>query len=232
MTFFHKNIKFLREQRQMNHEKIALMCGISVDTLRHLEAGTKEPSLDDLINITEALNYPLDRLIMDNLEKNYYLLKSFEFKLLALDIDGVLTDGGMIYTEQGDEIKKFNTKDGLAIKSLTAAGKTVGFISSGGNNRIIENRANTLGVQKITTGTWKKAEILEQWCSELNIGFENVAYVGDDINDIAAIKKCGLSACPSNAVSQVKEVVSIVLSKKGGEGCIREFVDKYIMEVR
>jgi len=165
-------------------------------------------------------------------KKKYYMLENFKFQFLALDIDGVLTDGGMYYTEGGDEFKKFNAKDGLAIKALTDMGKYVGFISSGINGKIIEKRAELLGVQKVYIGTWKKAEVLEQWCKELNIDLENVAYIGDDVNDIPAIQKAGLSACPADAVPLVKEAVNIVLSEKGGEGCVREFVEKYIMEIR
>ena len=232
MTFLHKNIKFLREQMQISYEQLAMMCSMNVDSLKTIENGTIEPRLQDLLSLAEALNYPVDRLIIENLEKNYYLFKSFEFKFLALDIDGVLTDAGIYYTENGDQIKKFNAKDGLAIKTLCDAGKYVGFISSGKNSKIIENRAELLGVQKVYTGTWKKAEVIEEWCKELNIGFENVAYVGDDINDLSAIKKAGLSACPADAVTLVKESVNIILSKKGGEGCVREFVEKYIMAIR
>jgi 3-deoxy-D-manno-octulosonate 8-phosphate phosphatase (KDO 8-P phosphatase) len=231
MTFINKNIKFLREQRQMTHEQLAMMCNINIDNLKTIENGAVEPNLQELVLLAQALNYPVDRLIIENLEKNYYLLKGFEFKFLALDIDGVLTDAGVYYTENGDELKKFNAKDGLAIKTLTGVGKFVGFISSGKNSNIIENRAALLGVQKVYFGTWKKAEILEEWCKELNIGFENIAYIGDDINDLPAIQKAGLTACPADAVPLVKEAVNIVLSKKGGEGCVREFVEKYIMEI-
>jgi YrbI family 3-deoxy-D-manno-octulosonate 8-phosphate phosphatase len=138
----------------------------------------------------------------------------------------------MYYTESGDEFKKFNSKDGLAIKTLTGAGKYVGFVSSGKNSHIIENRAALLGVQKVYVGIGKKDEILEDWCKELNIGFENIAYIGDDTNDLPAIQRAGLTACPADAVPLVKEAVNIVLSKKGGEGCVREFVEKYIMELR
>ncbi|MFH0867309.1 MAG: HAD hydrolase family protein [Bacteroidota bacterium] len=232
MTFIGKNIKFLREQQQMSHKQLALMCSITIDSLKTIENGALEPDLQQMILLAEALNYPIDRLIADNLEKNYYTLKSFDFKFLALDIDGVLTDGGMYFTESGDEFKKFNTKDGLAIIALTSAGKQVGFISSGINSKIIEKRAKLLGVQKVYIGTWKKAEVLEGWCKELNIGFENVAYVGDDVNDLPVIEKVGLSSCPADAVSLVKEAVNIVLSKKGGEGCVREFVEKYLMDIR
>lgn len=232
MTFTGKNIKFLREQQQVSHKKLAMMCNMSVDLLKAIENSTSEPDLQQLILFAEALNYPIDRLIADNLEKNYYTLKSFDFKFLALDVDGVLTDGGMYYSENGDELKKFNTKDGLAIISLAKAGKSVGFISSGINGKIIEKRAQLLGVQKVYVGTWKKLEVLEGWCREMNIGFENVAYVGDDVNDIPVIEKVGLSACPSDAVNLVKEAVDIVLSKKGGDACLREFVEKYLMEIR
>ena len=232
MTNFNKNIKFLREQNQMTHQQLSMMCNITVESLKTFETTSTEPTLTELVFLAEALNFPVDRLILDNLEYNNSILKNFEFKFLALDIDGVLTDAGMYCTENGDEFKKFNAKDGLAIKTLTATGKHVGFISSGKNNKIIESRAELLGVQKVYTGTWKKAEILEEWCKELNIGFENIAYIGDDVNDLPAIRKVGLSACPSDAANLVKETVNIILSKKGGEGCVREFIDKYIMEIK
>ncbi len=232
MTFINKNIKFLREQKQMTHSQLATMCNMTVDLLKTVENGAFEPKLDDLISLATALNFPVERLITDNLEKNHYNMKSFTFKFLALDVDGVMTDAGVYYTENGDEMKKFNAKDGLAIKTLVAAGKYVGFITSGKNNKIVENRAELLGVQKVFVGTWKKTEVIESWCKELKIDFENVAYIGDDVNDLAAIKKSGLSACPADAVTLVKSAVDIILSKKGGEGCVREFVDKYIMEVK
>jgi 3-deoxy-D-manno-octulosonate 8-phosphate phosphatase (KDO 8-P phosphatase) len=232
MTLINKNIKFLREQKQLTHSQLATMCNMTVDMLKTLENGAFEPKLQELLLLSEALNCPVERLITDNLEKNHYMLKSFSFKFLALDIDGVLTDGGMYYTENGDELKKFNAKDGLAIKTLTAAGKYVGFVSSGKNNKMIESRAELLGVQKVFVGTWKKVEVIESWCKELKIDFENVAYIGDDTNDLPAIKKAGLSACPYDAIPLVKKAVHIVLSKKGGEGCVREFVEKYIMEIK
>lgn len=232
MNFIHKNIKFLREQRQLSHKQLGVMCNLSADAIKSLENGISEPKLDELVLFSEALNYPVDRLILENLEKTYYQLKSFDFKFLALDIDGVLTDAGMYYTEGGDEFKKFNAKDGLAIKTLSASGKYVGFISSGKNSKIINNRAELLGVQKVYVGTWNKLEVLENWCKELQIGLENVAYIGDDVNDLKVMERIGLSACPADAVPLVKEVAHIILSKKGGEGCVREFVDKYIVEIR
>ncbi len=155
-------------------------------------------------------------------------MKNFDFKFLVTDIDGVLTDGGMYYTESGDEFKKFNAKDGMAIKILLSEGYQVGFLSSGTNSNIINNRAKTIGVEYVMTGTWKKLEQLKKWCEELNILLENVAYIGDDLNDLEVIKAVGLSACPADAVDEIKKEADIILTKKGGEACLREFVDNYI----
>ncbi len=157
-------------------------------------------------------------------------MKKIDFKFLVTDIDGVLTDGGMYYTESGDEFKKFNTKDGMAIKGLISDGYNVGFLSSGTNSNIINNRAKTLGVQYVLAGTWKKLEQLQKWCEELNISIKNVAYIGDDINDLEVIKAVGLSACPADAVDIIKKESDIVLSRKGGDACLREFVDNFILK--
>ena len=98
MNFIHKNIKFLREQRQLSHKQLGVMCNLSADAIKSLENGISEPKLDELVLFSEALNYPVDRLILENLEKTYYQLKSFDFKFLALDIDGsiwIATDEGL-----------------------------------------------------------------------------------------------------------------------------------------
>lgn len=157
-------------------------------------------------------------------------MKSFDFKFLVTDIDGVLTDGGMYYTESGDEFKKFNAKDGMAIKILLSEGYHVGFLSSGTNSNIIKNRAKTIGVEYVMIGTWKKLEQLKKWCDELNISIDNVAYIGDDINDLVVIKAVGLSACPADAVDEIKKEADIILTKKGGDACLREFVDNYLFK--
>jgi len=94
------------------------------------------------------------------------------------------------------------------------------------------HRAKVLGVQKVYIGTWKKMEILEKWCEELKISLKQVAYIGDDLNDIPVINKVGLSACPADAAEEVKENVNIILSLRGGQGCVREFADKYLSEFR
>jgi len=158
---------------------------------------------------------------------SFYKYKNI--KLIIIDIDGVMTDGGMYYTENGDEMKKFNTKDGMAIKNIIKNGMQIGFLSSGKNINIIQNRADLLGVQNVYAGYEKKTKILDEWIDKLNISYEQVAYIGDDINDIDAMSKCKIKACPNDAVSSIKDIVDIVLSRNGGEACVREFIDKYIV---
>lgn len=156
------------------------------------------------------------------------LLHPHPIKMLLLDIDGVLTDGGMYYTESGDEFKKFDTKDGLAIKTLTKKGFNVGFISAGKNKNLIESRAKLLGVQHCYVGFEPKLSILDAWLKEMGLEYRNVLYVGDDLVDLDIFNAGVLSACPADAVKVIKDNAKIILSKKGGKGCVRELVDNYL----
>jgi 3-deoxy-D-manno-octulosonate 8-phosphate phosphatase (KDO 8-P phosphatase) len=157
--------------------------------------------------------------------------KKPDIRFLVLDVDGVLTDGGMYYTESGDEFKKFNTKDGLGIKRLTADGFPVAFLSSGKNKKLIASRAKLLGVQYVYVGFDEKLGILEDWCKKLKVDPKHVAYIGDDVNDLKVIPFVGFTACPADAVARVKKSVNIVLRKKGGDACVREFIERFIREV-
>ena len=148
--------------------------------------------------------------------------------MLALDVDGVMTDGGMYYTDSGEEVKRFDTKDGRGIIHLMKEGVEVVVISSGFKTTIIENRCKTLGIKKFYVGTDPKIGILQQFCQELGIDMQNVAYIGDDINDRDIINSVGFSACPADAVGSIKKIVDVVLSKNGGYGCIREFIDEHL----
>lgn len=156
------------------------------------------------------------------------MIKNNSIKLLVLDVDGTLTDGGVYITEKGDEFKKFNTKDGLAIRYLTKNNFQVGIISASISKEIVKYRANMLGIQHLYIGEKNKLEILTEWIKKLNINFENVAYVGDDINDLSVIQKVGLSACPADAVEAVKKQCHIILQRNGGDACVREFIEKEI----
>lgn len=150
-------------------------------------------------------------------------------KFLVLDVDGVLTDGGMYYSNSGDEFKKFNTKDGMGIKLATKQGIKIGFLSNGKNDVLINNRAALLGVEFVYVGFENKMNILNEWKDQLKLDYSQIAYIGDDINDAEVISHVGLSACPIDAIKSIKEKVNIILTSKGGEGCVREFIDNYLL---
>lgn len=192
---------------------------------------TKELSLFDLEAICEENTIDLHSLLFKPMFKtNSFKTKLAKIKLLILDVDGVMTDGGMYFTEKGDQIKKYNTKDGMAILHLTKNEFQVGIISSGFSDNMVKKRAEMLGIQNCYVGRDEKIEILSNYCKELSIQLENVAIIGDDINDLEIIKNVGFSACPADAMDVVKTNVDVILNKKGGEGCVREFIDSYLLK--
>ena len=136
----------------------------------------------------------------------------------------------MYFTESGDQIKKYNTKDGMGIMKLQEQGIQVAFLSSGFTNKMIQNRAEMLGVKLCYVGRDKKLDILDHWRTDLELSFDQIAYLGDDINDLECIRKVGFTACPSNALNAIKTEVDVILSLKGGEGCARQFIDNYLLE--
>ncbi len=228
ICFVCENIKYLAAQRKLYPEQITAATGIDLNTIVSFLNKEQLPNAEECLRLASFLSIPVGTLISVDIQKKESVLADFDFKFLVLDVDGVMTDGGMYYSEKGDEFKKFNAKDGLAIIRLIAAEKKVGFLSSGFTKNIIEKRAKLLGVHYVFIGTWKKLEVLENWCKELNISLNNVAYIGDDLNDLAIIEKVGLSACPADAVLSIKEKVNIILSSNGGKACVREFIDSYL----
>ena len=151
-----------------------------------------------------------------------------QIKLLILDVDGVLTDGGMYYTESGDEFKKFNSKDGLGIQRLSVMyNLDIGIISSGHNINLIERRASLLKIKHVYVGKDNKLDILKEWCEKLNITLQDVAFIGDDLNDLECMQMVGMAVCPADAVEKIKIASQIILNRKGGEGCVREFIEMH-----
>ena len=148
-------------------------------------------------------------------------------KLFLSDVDGVMTDAGMYYTESGNEFKKFNTHDGMGFQLLREAGISTGIITSE-NTNIVTRRAAKLKVDFLYQGHrdgGKLAAALEI-CEKQGISLKEVAYIGDDINCLNLLSAVGLSACPANALEKVKAIPGIVqLNKSGGEGAVREFVE-------
>jgi 3-deoxy-D-manno-octulosonate 8-phosphate phosphatase (KDO 8-P phosphatase) len=207
--------------------------GLNFDTfLEELDVDhVNELSIYDLEAIAEEYVIDLNALLFKNSFKSNHLKSRLEnIKLLVLDVDGVMTDGGMYFTESGDQFKKFNTKDGMAILHLTKSDFQVAIISSGFRGESVHRRAEMLGIQHCTVSRDSKMDTLNKLCSTLGIGLENVAMIGDDVNDLAVMKKIGLAACPRDAVNSVKQVCDIILTLKGGQGCVREFIDQYIFD--
>lgn len=150
-------------------------------------------------------------------------------KLILTDIDGVWTDGGMYYDENGNELKKFNTYDSAGVLFAKMLGIPCGIVS-GEESESTKTRAQKLKIKYIFTGVKNKVKIIEDLLVKLNINWNEVAYIGDDINDFMVLKKVGISACPSSAPSYIKEIVDWALIKSGGEGVFREFVEKILKE--
>ena len=147
-----------------------------------------------------------------------------ELKLFATDVDGVLTDAGMYYGESGEELKKFNTRDGMGIKLLQAEGVIVAIITME-HTKIVARRAKKLGITEVFQGAQDKVSVLTHLSEKFTIPFEQMAYMGDDVNDVAALQKVGYAAAPADCVEQVRRVVHYICQKNGGEGVVREVID-------
>ncbi len=145
-------------------------------------------------------------------------------KLLALDVDGVLTDGGLYYTETGEEIKKFNVKDGLGLKQLMASGIEVALISASGSQATL-HRANKLGITHVFTGVEDKLETLTALCELLRLDLREVAYMGDDWVDVPVLGAVGLAITVADAIAEAKGCAMYITDKGGGQGAVREVCD-------
>jgi len=147
-------------------------------------------------------------------------------KIFIMDVDGVLTDAGMYYSENGDELKKFSTYDGKAMEFLRNKGIKTAIITSE-NTQIVSRRSKKMGIDFLFQGVDDKLTVAKDLCIREGILLENEAsFVGDDVNDLELLELVNFKACPKNSVERVKSIKDIfVLQTKGGEGAVREFVD-------
>ncbi|MFD2724778.1 KdsC family phosphatase [Hyunsoonleella rubra] len=150
-------------------------------------------------------------------------------KLILTDIDGVWTDGGMFYDESGNEFKKFNTYDSAGVLFARLLDIPCGIIT-GESTESVKRRGEKLKMDYIFLGVKDKVSTIEKLISELGIGWSQLAYIGDDINDYNVLLKAGLSACPDSAPDYIKKIVDWQLNKNGGDGVFREFVERIIFE--
>jgi YrbI family 3-deoxy-D-manno-octulosonate 8-phosphate phosphatase len=175
------------------------------------------------------IDEPTDWIIVEQLLKKRKKATNLADKIMNLrclltDSDGVLTDGGMYYSENGDELKKFNTKDGMGFKLLKKHGFITGIIS-GENIELLKRRANKMKVDEVYLGIQNKMKVIEELCEKHQLAYEEVAYIGDDINDLEVVKRVGLGCSVKNGMECIRENADYVTSVKGGEGAVREVVE-------
>ncbi len=147
-----------------------------------------------------------------------------KIKLVITDVDGVLTDGGMYYSKDGDYLKKFNTRDAMGMEILLGLGvKTVMLTRE--NSEIVKARAKKIKISKLYSGVIDKKKILKEILKEYKISTEQIAYIGDDVNDLEIMKSVGFSVTPYNGIDQIKKISNYVCKLKGGDGAFRELAD-------
>ncbi|HKT36606.1 MAG TPA: HAD hydrolase family protein [Nitrospira sp.] len=145
-------------------------------------------------------------------------------RLFATDVDGVLTDAGMYYSESGDEMKKFNTRDGMGIKLLQRAGIITALVTQE-RTKLVAWRGEKLMIPEVHQGVMDKLALVRDMAERHGCSMDEVAYMGDDVNDVATLKAVGFSATPADGMPQAVAVVDYVCAKKGGEGAVREIIE-------
>ena len=145
-------------------------------------------------------------------------------RLFATDVDGVLTDAGMYYAESGDEWKKFNTRDGMGLKLLQKAGIVTAIVTQE-RTKLVARRAEKLAIPELHQGVLDKLSLVREMAARHGLTLSQVAYIGDDVNDLETLKEVGFSATPADGMPQVAAAVDYVCQKKGGEGAVREICE-------
>ena len=147
-----------------------------------------------------------------------------QIRLFATDVDGVLTDAGMYYSESGDEWKKFNTRDGMGIKLLQKAGYVTAIVTQE-RTKIVARRAEKLAIPELHQGVMDKLTVIREIAGRHGLSLSQVAYIGDDVNDLEALRAVGFSAAPADGMPIVCDAVHYVCREKGGEGAVREIAE-------
>ncbi len=150
-----------------------------------------------------------------------------QITLLSLDVDGVMTDGGLYYTDDGTQFRKFNVKDGLGIKRAMGAGMQICIISASKQTSTL-TRAEHLGIQHVRIGAQDKIAQLNEIAEELGVGLDQVAHMGDDLTDVPVMEAVGLALTIADGVDEAIEVADYVTSKSGGKGAVREICDMIV----
>ena len=154
-----------------------------------------------------------------------------KIKMLVMDVDGTLTDGHIYIGAEGEMMKAFHVQDGYAIAHILPEKGIVPVIITGRSSKIVEKRAAELKITHLHQGISDKLSKLKEVAASLGISAEEIAYIGDDVNDLDCILYCGLTACPADAVPVVRKAVDYVCERNGGSGAVREFIDMFVSEI-
>lgn len=160
------------------------------------------------------------------MEKSYKEIMP-QINTFIFDVDGVLTDGVVNVTSNGELVRNMHTKDGYALKIAVNAGYNICIIT-GGNNEGVRVRLNGLGIKDIYLGAHNKLEQFYEYTSKYNLNPENILYMGDDIPDFPVMKKVGLPCCPKDAVPEIQDISLYVSQKKGGKACVRDVIEQVL----
>lgn len=150
-----------------------------------------------------------------------------QVKAFVFDVDGVLSDGNILVTDDGEQLRTFNTKDGYALQLAIKRGYPIAIIT-GGKSPGIKKRMEGLGIRDIYLDIHDKKAVLHDWLSENQLTLADILYMGDDIPDLANMKIVGLPACPADAVEEIKAVSVYISPKKGGGGAARDVIEKVL----
>lgn len=150
----------------------------------------------------------------------FKLVKGFVF-----DVDGVLSDGGILVMENGDQLRTFSTKDGYAIQLAVKRGYPIAIIT-GGQSSGVKKRLEWLGIRDVFIGVSDKKQVLDEWLDKNELTLTDILYMGDDIPDFENMSRVGLAACPADAVEEIKEVSAYISPKNGGQGAVRDVIEK------
>ena len=150
--------------------------------------------------------------------------KCKKIEIILTDVDCVLTDGGMYYTENGDVMKKFHTRDGMGVTLLRKKNISTIIITKE-KTKFVKQWAKKMNVKKLFDGIQKKEDLVEKICKDYDVKLDNLAYIGDDVNDIELLKKVGLSATPADGIFEARKICDYVCKSNGGEGAFRELAD-------
>lgn len=153
------------------------------------------------------------------------LMKNIDY--IFLDVDGTLTDGKIYYSENGDEIKAFNIKDGLALAALISLGLNV-IVITGRKSSIVSKRMDELGITEVYQGIIDKRLFFSKYVARNNINVSRLLYIGDDINDLSLMKTAKYRACPKDACEEIKTIADYVSDYNGGEGAVRNILEHYL----